>query len=546
MELGPSGHIDDFTRKNLPPASQWPEIDLGQFQYPEYINLCYELSDALVDKGFGNNIAVIGTGAGRTYLDLAQWTNSLAHALVDNFGLVPGNRVLIRGLNSISQVAVIIAVLKAGGVCVITMPGLRASELAKIVDKAEIGLALCDTRITEEVVICSKFSKYLNMVVGYDGSSGKYDGELGRVAQKKPKEFTTVKTGRDDVALISFTSGSTGEPKATMHFHRDALIAADSYAKQFLKIAPGDRITGSPPLAFTFGLGGLMIFPLRFGATAVYMESFSPDNLLRTIKEHKVTICFTAPTAYRMMIKSMKENPKTDISSLRIAVSAGETLPAVIFNEWESMTNVPILDGIGSTEMFHIFISNALDDRKAGVTGKVVQGYQAIIVNDRMEELPIGSVGRLAVRGPTGCRYLSDERQKEYVHKGWNLTGDSFVMDAEGTFSFVARNDDIIVSSGYNIAGPEVEASLLMHPAVSECAVIGVANDERGQIVQAHIVLNYGFEGTPELIKELQDHVKNTIAPFKYPRSVVFQKALPKTPSNKIQRYLLHSKAVNI
>jgi len=404
------------------------------------------------------------------------------------------------------------------------------------VDKAEIGLALCDTRLMDELVACAKTSRFLKKVIGFDGTAN-HDAELDRAALNEPVIFEAVRTGRDDVALLAFTSGTTGEPKATMHFHRDLLIIADGYASEILQVTPDDVFVGSPPLAFTFGLGGLAIFPLRFGATATLLENASPQNMIEIIETYKATISFTAPTAYRAMLAHMDAG--ADLSSLRIAVAAGETLPAPVCNDWIERTGKPILDGIGSTEMLHIFISNRLGDVAPACTGRPVYGYQAKIVDDDMKEKPRGEVGRLAVRGPTGCRYLADERQKSYVRGGWNLTGDAFSQDADGYFHFAARIDDMIVSAGYNIAGPEVEAALLSHPDVRECAVIGVPDDERGQIVQAHVVLNDGIVADAETVRRLQEHVKATIAPYKYPRSVKFTAALPKTQTGKIQRFRL-------
>jgi len=399
-----------------------------------------------------------------------------------------------------------------------------------------VTLALCDTRLMDELVTCAKTSKHLKQVIGFDGTAN-HDAELDRIALSKDVTFNAVKTGRDDVALLGFTSGTTGEPKATMHFHRDLLIIADSYAKEILAVTPDDIFVGSPPLAFTFGLGGLAIFPLRFGATATLLENASPANMIEIIETYKATISFTAPTAYRAMLGAMHQG--ADLSSLRVAVSAGETLPGPVFEEWMAKTGKPILDGIGSTEMLHIFISNRLGDAAPGSTGKPVGGYEAKIVGDDMKEKPPGEVGKLAVRGPTGCRYLADKRQDSYVRNGWNLTGDAFIQDDNGYFHFAARADDMIISSGYNIAGPEVEAALLSHPDVKECAVIGVSDEERGQIVQAHVVLKEGVAPSAECAKRLQDHVKATIAPFKYPRSVKFIEALPKTQTGKIQRFRL-------
>ncbi|WP_422019966.1 AMP-binding protein [Roseibium sp.] len=534
--LGPTAHMDTFARDNLPPQDQWPEFLLDGFDYPDHINVGVELTDKMVEKGFGDHTALIGNGRRRTYKELSDWTNRLAHALVEDLGVKPGNRVLIRSANNPAMVACWLAATKAGAVVVNTMPMLRAGELAKIVDKAEIEFALCDTRLMDEMVACAKTSSFLKKVIGFDGTSN-HDAELDRLALTKSVRFDAVNTGRDDVALLGFTSGSTGSPKATMHFHRDILIIADGYAKEVLGVTPDDVFVGSPPLAFTFGLGGLAVFPLRFGAAATLLENASPPNMIEIIQTYKATVCFTAPTAYRVMLQAMEEG--ADLSSLRAAVSAGETLPAPVYDAWMAKTGKPMLDGIGATEMLHIFVSNRFDDHKPACTGKPVSGYQVKIVGQDGEPVAPGEVGWLAVRGPTGCRYLADERQKKYVVDGWNITGDSFSMSEDGHLHFAARNDDMIISAGYNIAGPEVEAAILAHDAVLECAVIGVPDADRGSIVQAHIVLAEGNEPTDELTKALQDHVKAVIAPYKYPRSVIFTDTLPKTATGKVQRFRL-------
>ncbi|RWC97554.1 MAG: 2-aminobenzoate-CoA ligase [Mesorhizobium sp.] len=534
--LGRSAHVDTFARDNLPPVDQWPDLPLDGFDYPEHLNAAVELTDRQVERGFGDHVALIGNGRRRTYKELSDWTNRLAHALVENYGLRPGNRVLIRSANNPAMVACWLAATKAGAVVVNTMPMLRSGELSQIVDKAKITLALCDTRLMDEMVACAKDSRFLKQVVGFDGTAN-HDAELDRAALDKPVVFDAVETGRDDVALLGFTSGTTGSPKATMHFHRDLLIIADGYARDVLQVTPEDIFVGSPPIAFTFGLGGLAIFPLRFGATATLLEHASPANMIEIIERYGATIVFTAPTAYRAMIAALDEG--ANLTSLRIAVSAGETLPAPVFEAWVQRTGKPIVDGIGATEMLHIFISNRLDDLAPGRTGRPVAGYEARIVDADMNELPRGEVGRLAVRGPTGCRYLNDPRQKDYVRDGWNLTGDSFFRDEEGYFHFAARSDDMIISSGYNIAGPEVEAALLSHPHVKECAVVGVPDIGRGQIVEAHVVLIDGIDPGELEQRLLQDHVKATIAPYKYPRSIKFTDALPKTQTGKIQRFKL-------
>jgi 2-aminobenzoate-CoA ligase len=534
--LGKTAHTDTFTRDNLPPPEQWPHLPLDRFDYPEELNAAVELTDRMVERGFGDQVALIGNGRRRTYKELSDWTNRIAHALVEDYGVKPGNRVLVRSANNPAMVACWLAATKAGAVVVNTMPMLRAGELAKIVDKAEITLALCDTRLMDELVACAKNSQFLKKVIGFDGTAN-HDAEIDRIALSKPVRFEAVRTGRDDVALLGFTSGTTGEPKATVHFHRDLLIIADGYAREVLQVKPDDIFVGSPPLAFTFGLGGLAIFPLRFGATATLLENASPANMIEIIETYKATIAFTAPTAYRVMLSAMDQG--ADLSSLRIAVSAGETLPAPVFNDWTQKTGKLILDGIGSTELLHIFITNRVGDATPACTGRPVTGYEAKVVDEAMNEKPRGEIGRLAVRGPTGCRYLADERQKTYVRDGWNLTGDAFWQDDNGYFHFAARTDDMIISAGYNIAGPEVEAALLSHPDVKECAVIGIPDDERGQVVQAHVVLKDGVVDDADTARRLQNHVKATIAPFKYPRSVKFIDALPKTPTGKIQRFRL-------
>ena len=533
--LSASAHTDTFARDNLPPEDQMPDFLLDGFDYPERLNVGVELTDALVAKGFGDNTALIGNGRRRTYKELSDWTNRLAHVLVDDLGVEPGNRVLIRSANNPAMVACWLAATKVGAVVVNTMPMLRAMELGQIVDKAEITFALCDARLMDEMNACAAASKFLTRVVAFDGTSN-HDAELDQLALEKSVKFDAVQTGRDDVALLGFTSGTTGSPKATMHFHRDLMITADGYAHEVLGVTPDDVFVGSPPLAFTFGLGGLAIFPLRFGATATLLEAASPPNMIEIIQKYKATVCFTAPTAYRAMLSAMEEG--ADLSSLRAAVSAGETLAAPIYNDWMEKTGKPMLDGIGATEMLHIFISNRFDDHKPTCTGRPVTGYQAKVIGEDGTEVPRGTVGRLAVRGPTGCRYLNDDRQSAYVSDGWNITGDAFAMDDDGYLHFAARNDDMIISSGYNIAGPEVEAALMSDPHVAECAVIGVPDEARGMIVEAHVVLAQG-QPTDETIKLLQDHVKATIAPYKYPRSVKFCDALPKTQTGKIQRFQL-------
>ncbi len=536
--LGPTAHIDTFSRENLPKQSRQPNFLLDEYNYPDYLNASEELTDLMVEKGFGDHTALIGNGRRRTYKELTDWTNRLANALVENYGVKPGNRVLIRSANNPAMVACWLAATKVGAVVVNTMPMLRSGELDKIINKAKISHALCDNRLLPELNKSFKTNKYLKYLIPFDGTAN-HSSELDEAALEKSVKFESIKTGRDDVALLGFTSGTTGEPKATMHFHRDLMIIADGYAKEVLQVNDKDIFVGSPPLAFTFGLGGLAIFPLRFGATATLLEDASPPNMIEIIQKYKATVCFTAPTAYNVMLLAMDEG--MDLSSLRAAVSAGETLPASVYKNWLKKTGKPMLDGIGATELLHIFISNRFNDHRESCTGKPIKGYEAKIVDENMKELPLGEVGRLVVRGPTGCRYLSDNRQSDYVVDGWNITGDSFYMDNDGYFYFAARNDDMIISSGYNIAGPEVEAALMSHEAVFECAVIGFPDKERGSIVQAHIVLNDNYVGDESLQKILQDYVKGIIAPFKYPRSIIFLDTLPKTKTGKIQRFRLRN-----
>ena len=539
--LSYSSHTDTFARDSLPPLESWPEFLLDGFDYPDFLNVGTELTDAMVEKGFGDNTALIGNGRRRTYKELTDWTNRIAHTLVDDMGVQPGNRLLIRSANNPAMVACWLAATKVGAVVVNSMPMLRAGELIKYVDKAQIEFALCDTRLMEEMDICAEGNLTLKRVMGFDGTSN-HEAELDRLALEKPVKFKAFATKNDDVALLGFTSGSTGDPKATMHFHRDLLIIADGYAKEVLDVSPEDIFVGSPPLAFTFGLGGLAIFPLRFGAAATLLEVATPSSMIGIIEKYCATVCFTAPTAYRVMLRAMDEG--ADLSSLRAAVSAGETLPAPVYEEWIAKTGKPMLDGIGATEMLHIFISNRFDDHRPACTGKPITGYLAKIIGPDGIEVPRGTAGRLALKGPTGCRYLGGQRQKEYVQNGWNISGDTFVQDDSGYFHFLARNDDMIISSGYNIAGPEVEAALLAHDSVVECAVIGVSDQERGMIVEAHVVVSDGIDKTLKQAELLQDHVKSMIAPFKYPRSIVFVSDLPKTETGKIKRFMLKSGGV--
>ncbi len=538
--MAQSGHVDTFARDNLPPRAEWPEFkfDLPELQYPERLNCVTHWVDRWVEAGQGDRPCLLSPAESLTYAQLNERVNRIANVLTRDLGFMPGNRVLLRAANNPMMVAAYFAVIKAGGVVVATMPLLRAKELSYPLAKAKIALALCDARLADEMEKAKAQSAELKRVV-YWGSAG---ADALETLMSKPgyEKFTACDTASDDVCLIAFTSGTTGEPKGTMHFHRDMLAICDSYAKHVLRAEPTDRFTGSPPLAFTFGLGGLVLFPLRIGASTVLLEKAGPDELLDAIAKYKITIPFTAPTAYRAMLGKLKDH---DISSLRKCVSAGETLPKATFDAWHAATGIKILDGIGATEMLHIFIGSPEHEVRAGSTGRPVPGYEARILDDAGNVAPPGTVGRLAVRGPTGCRYLADDRQKKYVQDGWNVTGDTYLMDADGYFWYQARSDDMIISAGYNIAGPEVESALLTHAAVAECGVVGCPDEERGQIVKAYVVLRAGQTGDAAMTKILQDHVKATVAPYKYPRAIEFVAELPKTQTGKLQRFELRRRA---
>jgi 2-aminobenzoate-CoA ligase len=536
----PSAHHDTFARDNLPPRADWPEFLFGlpELDYPNRMNCVVELLDRWIASGHGDRPCLISPAESVTYSQLAERVNRIANALVRDLGLLPGHRVLLRGPNSPMMVAAYLAVIKAGGVVVATMPLLRAKEIAYPIGKAKIRLALCDHRLADEMEKARPLAPDLRRVVYWGG--GAADALEALMGKPGYDRFAACDTASDDVCLIGFTSGTTGEPKGTMHFHRDMLATCDSYGRHVLRAGVDDRFIGSPPLAFTFGLGGLVLFPLRVGASTILLEKAAPDDLLAAIGKFKATICFTAPTAYRAMLGKLSEH---DISSLRKCVSAGEALPKATFDAWLKATGIKILDGIGATEMLHIFIGSPEDAIRAGATGKPVPGYEARVVDERGNEVPPGTIGRLAVRGPTGCRYLADERQRQYVQNGWNITGDTYLMDADGYFWYQARSDDMIVSSGYNIAGPEVEAALLAHPAVAECGVVGAPDDERGQVVKAYVVLRPGYAGDQATTKVLQEYVKATIAPYKYPRAVEYVTALPRTQTGKLQRFELRRMA---
>jgi 2-aminobenzoate-CoA ligase len=534
-----TAHVDQFARHMLPPRELWPELPMGELRYPERLNCAAELLDAMVGSGSGDRIALRFPGGRWTYRELLEQSNRIAHVLTRDLGLVPGNRVLLRGPNNPMMAACWFAVLKAGGVVVCTMPLLRARELAYVIEKAQISLALCDARVLSELHQAATSAPTLQRVVEFGSDA---PGSLDALSRSKSAGFTNIATASDDVALIAFTSGTTGQAKGTMHFHRDVLAICDLFPRHVLRPSRDDIFCGSPPLAFTFGLGGLLLFPLRVGASTLLLEQAAPPQLLQGIQDFKATVCFTAPTAYRAMASAAGG---FDLSSLRKCVSAGEHLPAATFEKWKTATGLKIIDGIGSTEMLHIFISASGDDIRPGSTGRAVPGYRARVIDAHGNDAAPGTIGHLAVQGPTGCRYLDDvERQRVYVKNGWNLPGDSYRMDEEGYFWYQARTDDLIVSSGYKISGPEVENALLDHPSVAEVGVVGIPDEERGCIVKAFIVLRPGVPAGEATIKELQDFVKAQIAPYKYPRSIEFVSALPRTETGKLQRFRLREAPV--
>ncbi|OPY97944.1 2-aminobenzoate-CoA ligase [Bradyrhizobium sacchari] len=533
-----TAHVDTFARQHLPPRELWPEFIFTrpELHYPPRLNCVSYFLDRWVEQGHGDAPCVISPAVSYTYRELQALVNRIANVLVGKLGLVTGGRVLLRSANSPMMVATYLAVIKAGGICVATMPLLRAKELSYPIQKAEITLALCDGKLADEMEKAKLAAPNLKRVVYW--GSGAPDSLEALIADASP-EFAAVDTASDDICLIAFTSGTTGDPKGTMHFHRDMLAVCDGYARNILRAEQKDRFVGSAPLAFTFGFGGVL-FPMHIGASFVVLEKTTPDDILTAIEQYKITVCFTAPTAYRAMIGKL---PGRDISSLRKCVSAGETLPKPTFDAWVKATGIKLMDGIGSTEMLHIFISATEDEIRSGATGKPVPGYEAKIVDDAGNDVPPGTMGRLAVRGPTGCRYLADERQRKYVQNGWNITGDTYLMDSDGYFWYQSRSDDMIVSAGYNIAGTDVEAALLTHPAVVECGVVGAPDEARGMIVKAYVIAAPGVIPDAQLVAELQEHVKREIAPYKYPRAIEFVTQLPKTETGKLKRFALRQLA---
>jgi len=535
-----SAHLDSFARDHLPPQEEWPHFVLNRSElvYPDRVNCAVELLDRWLGTGEDARRCLISAAQTLSYAALAERVNRIANVLTGDLGMVPGNRVLLRGPNSPMMAAACLAVIKTGGVVVPTMPLLRAKEIVYPLNKAQIRFALCDARLADEMEQARVHAPRLERVM-YWGAGGTEDLET-LMARRGYEGFTACDTASDDVCLIAFTSGTTGEPKGTMHFHRDLLSTCDTYGRYVLRAAADDVFIGSPPLAFTFGLGGALLFPLRVGAASILLERGPPEELLAAIAALRATICFSAPTAYRVMLGRLVEH---DVTSLRKCVSAGEALPKATFDAWFAATGLKIMDGIGSTEMLHIFIGSPPEEIRPGSTGKPVRGYEARVVDAEGHEVPAGTIGRLAVRGPTGCRYLADARQRQYVSDGWNLTGDVYVMDADGYFWYQARSDDMIVSAGYNIAGPEVEAALLTHPAVAECGVVGQPDEARGQVVKAYVVLQAGLIGDAAMTLALQEHAKATIAPYKYPRAIEYVSDLPRTQTGKLQRFALRRRA---
>lgn len=533
-----SAHIDTFARDHLPPPELQPEyvFELPELQFPEQLNCATELLDRHVAEGRGDRVCIRAPGGLHwTYADLQDKANRIANVLVHRMGLVPGNRVLLRAPNNPMLVACWFAVMKAGGIAVASMPLLRAKELEAIVEIGRVTHALCDAALEEELRLTLPETPALQSVMHFHDDTPA--GLEAAMAQASP-HFNNVDTAADDTCIFGFTSGTTGVPKATMHFHRDVMAVCACWSVHVLRARPDDVFIGSPPLAFTFGLGGLVLFPMSVGASTVLLEKAGPPQLLDGIREFGATVLFTAPTSYRALAAHREALSGTP---LRKCVSAGEALPAATRALWKQATGIELIDGIGSTEMLHIFISHDEEHARPGATGVPVPGYHAKVVDDEGHEVPPGTVGKLAVQGPTGCRYLADARQKAYVKDGWNLTGDAYVMDADGYFFYQARTDDMIISAGYNIAAPEVEEALMQHPAVAECAVIGEPDEERGQIVKAFVVLRPGHEPGEPMTKTLQDFVKRTVAPYKYPRAIAFTDTLPRTQTGKLQRFKLHA-----
>jgi 2-aminobenzoate-CoA ligase len=531
-----SAHVDTFARDNLPPDELQPEFlfDRPELQFPEQLNCAHELLDRHVLAGRGDRLCIRAPGVRWSYRELQDKADRIAHVLVKEMGLVPGNRVLLRAPNNPMLAACWFAVMKAGAIAVATMPLLRAKELLAIIDIAQVTHALCDQALADDMQKAAQGSRTLHQV-RYFHHHG--PDALEQAMSQHPDPFANVDTARDDTCIIGFTSGTTGVPKGTMHFHRDVMAICACWPPHVLKPTPDDVFIGSPPLGFTFGLGGLLLFPMAVGASTVLLEKAGPPQLLDGIRDYGATVLFTAPTSYRSLAAHGAALKQT---ALRQCVSAGEALPASTRALWKEATGIELIDGIGATELLHIFISADEAHARPGATGLPVPGYRAEVVDEQGRPVPAGTVGQLRVKGPTGCRYLADARQSTYVRDGWNYTGDAYRLDADGYFHYHARTDDMIISAGYNIASPEVEDALMLHPAVSECGVVGAPDAERGQIVKAFVVLRPGQPAGPEMTKTLQDFVKQTVAPYKYPRAIVFVDQLPRTQTGKLQRFKLH------
>ncbi|MBV8618805.1 MAG: AMP-binding protein [Curvibacter sp.] len=537
--LAPSAQTDRFVHDRLPPPEQWPRLLLDGLDLPARCNLVEELLDRAAERGWAQRPLLRSAQATFSYAEVRERVDRIAQLLTRVHGLLPGQRVLLRGGNSIGMALAWLAVVKAGGVAVATMPLLRATELGDIIDKSRPRLAICDARLLDELRQAQALHPVLEQVLHFGAAGDAAD--LGAQAATQPAHFEPCPTAATDIALLAFTSGTTGKPKAAIHSHRDVLAACQAWPRQVLRASPDDIVVGSPPLAFTFGLGGLLIFPMAAGASVYFPDAgYTPEGLVRTIREIGATLCYTAPTFYRLMAPFAKA---LGVPSLRACISAGEALPDATRRLWAEATGIEMSDGIGATEMFHIFIATQDGEVRRGphgtAIGRVVPGYQAKVVDDAGRELPRGQVGKLAVIGPTGCRYLDDERQRNYVKDGWNYPGDAFVQDEDGYFFYQARDDDMIITAGYNVGGPEVEDVLLRHPAVAECAVIGIPDAERGMVVKAFCVLKPGHEGDAAMVRALQEHVKAGIAPYKYPRQIEFRASLPRTETGKLQRFKL-------
>lgn len=534
----PSAQTDRFVHERLPPPEQWPNLVyslLPDLNIPDQANLVDRLFTRAIEHGHADRPMLRSDRVTLSYAEALASVNRIAQVLTEDFHLVPGNRVLLRGGNSIGMALAWLGVVQAGLIAVATMPLLRAKELGEIIEKARPALALCDATLLEELELAKAQRATLQTIVPFNGMNE--PGSLSVLSAQKDGNFTPCPASADDIAMMAFTSGTTGKPKAAVHTHRDVLAACEAWPRHVLKARPEDVVMGSPPLAFTFGLGGMLIFPMWAGASVYYPSiPYTPEAMVKLLKQVGATICYTAPTFYRQMAAFARQHGVPD---LRLCVSAGESLPDATRQLWKDATGIEIIDGIGATEMFHIFISSAPGDVRRGAIGRVVPGYTAKVVDQDGAEVPHGTIGRLAVRGPTGCRYLDDARQRNYVKDGWNYPGDAFIQDADGYFFYQARDDDLIITAGYNVAGPEVEDALLKHPAVAECAVVGVPDEARGMLVKAFIVLKSGQVGDAAMVTALQVHVKATLAPFKYPRQIEFLASLPRTETGKLQRFKL-------